>query len=39
MAEADRENIFDYIAADNPRAAIDLDETFRACVELSLIHI
>lgn len=38
MAEADRENIFDYIAADNPRAAIDLDETFRACVERAALQ-
>ena len=26
MAEADRENIFDYIAQDNPSAALALDE-------------
>ena len=28
MAEADRENIFDYIAQDNPLAALALDEEF-----------
>ena len=33
MAEADRENIFDYIAQDNPRAALELDEAFKARVE------
>lgn len=30
MAEADREHIFDYIAEDNPRAALELDEEFQA---------
>ncbi|EIZ2110242.1 type II toxin-antitoxin system RelE/ParE family toxin [Salmonella enterica] len=35
MAEADRENIFDYIAQDNPRAALELDEDFKARVEIA----
>ncbi|ETS32010.1 type II toxin-antitoxin system mRNA interferase toxin, RelE/StbE family [Xenorhabdus bovienii] len=35
MAEADRENIFDYIAQDNPRAALELDEDFKAKVEIA----
>lgn len=30
MAETDRDNIFDYIAQDNPQAALDLDEDFAA---------
>ena len=30
MADADRESIFDYIAQDNPSAAIELDEEFQA---------
>lgn len=30
MAEADRESIFDYIAQDNPSAALELDEEFQA---------
>lgn len=30
MAEADRESIFDYIAQDNPSAALELDEEFKA---------
>lgn len=30
MAEADREEIFDYIAQDSPQAALDLDEDFEA---------
>jgi toxin ParE1/3/4 len=29
-AEADRDGIYDYIEADNPRAAIVLDDRFRA---------
>lgn len=33
MAEADRENIFDYIAQNNPLAAIELDEEFKARAE------
>ncbi|EBR1018864.1 type II toxin-antitoxin system RelE/ParE family toxin [Salmonella enterica] len=33
MAEADRENIFDYIAQDNPQAATELDEDFKARAE------
>jgi addiction module RelE/StbE family toxin len=33
MAEADRECIFDYIAQDNPGAAIELDEEFQAKAE------
>lgn len=33
MAETDRENIFDYIAQDNPRAALELDEEFKARAE------
>lgn len=33
MAEADRENIFDYIAQDNPLAALELDEEFKARAE------
>lgn len=33
MAEADRENIFDYIAQDNPLAALALDEEFKAKAE------
>lgn len=35
MAEADRENIFDYIALDNPQAALDLDEAFKTKVEIA----
>ncbi|CAI1932612.1 addiction module toxin, RelE/StbE family [Serratia entomophila] len=35
MAEADRENIFDYIAQDNPRAALELDEDIKAKVEIA----
>lgn len=35
MAEADRENIFDYIAQDNPRAALELDEDFKVKVEIA----
>ncbi|EAO0165631.1 type II toxin-antitoxin system RelE/ParE family toxin [Salmonella enterica] len=35
MAEADRENIFDYIAQDTPRAALELDEDFKARVEIA----
>ncbi|MFT8212020.1 MAG: type II toxin-antitoxin system RelE/ParE family toxin [Symbiopectobacterium sp.] len=35
MAEADRENIFDYIALDNPQAALDLDESFKAKAEIA----
>jgi addiction module RelE/StbE family toxin len=35
MAEADRENIFDYIAQDNPQAAIELDEAFKDKAELA----
>jgi len=30
MAEADRDAIFDYIAQDNPKAALELDEDFTA---------
>jgi len=30
MAEADRNEIFDYIAQDNPQAALNLDEDFEA---------
>ena len=33
MAEADRESIFDYIAKDNPGAALELDEEFQAKAE------
>lgn len=33
MADADRESIFDYIAQDNPIAAIELDEDFMAKAE------
>lgn len=33
MAESDRENIFDYIAQDNPLAALELDEEFKARAE------
>lgn len=33
MADADRENIFDYIAQDNPGAALELDEEFQAKAE------
>jgi addiction module RelE/StbE family toxin len=33
MADADRESIFDYIAQDNPSAAIELDEEFQAKAE------
>ena len=33
MADADRESIFDYIARDNPIAAIELDEDFMAKAE------
>lgn len=35
MAEADRENIFDYIAQDNPQAALKLDEDFSAKVQIA----
>ena len=35
MAEADRENIFDYIALDNPQAALDLDAAFKTKVEIA----
>lgn len=35
MAESDREHIFDYIAADNPAAALALDEAFTAKAELA----
>ena len=38
MAEADRENIFDYIAQDNPRAALALDEELSAQLELAAQH-
>lgn len=38
MAEADRENIFDYIAQDNPRAALELDEEFKAKAESAARH-
>ncbi len=31
-AELDREEIFDYIAADNPRAAVRMDELFDEAV-------
>lgn len=30
IARADRDKIFDYIAQDNPQAALDLDEDFEA---------
>lgn len=33
MAVADRERIFDYIAADNPLAALELDEQFKTKAE------
>jgi addiction module RelE/StbE family toxin len=29
VAKADRQRIFDYIAQDNPRAALELDENFK----------
>lgn len=32
MAEDDRENIFDYIALDNPQVALELDEAFKTKV-------
>lgn len=35
MADADRENIFDYIAQDNPRAALELDEALKAKAEIA----
>ena len=35
MANADREHIFDYIAQDNPRAALALDEDFSAKVAMA----
>lgn len=35
MADADRENIFDYIAQENPQAALELDEDFKAKVEIA----
>ena len=38
MAEADRENIFDYIAQDNPRAALALDEEFSVKIEMAAQH-
>lgn len=33
FALADRDEIFDYIEADSPRAAIAIDERIRTCVE------
>jgi toxin ParE1/3/4 len=33
LAEQDREDIFVHIAADNPRAAVAMDELFSACAE------
>jgi addiction module RelE/StbE family toxin len=33
MANADRENIFDYIAQENPLAELELDEDFKVKVE------
>lgn len=33
FAIEDREAIFDYIAGDNPQAAIDCDERISACVQ------
>ena len=38
IAAADRESIFDYIAADNADAAINLDELFQAKAELLIDH-
>jgi addiction module RelE/StbE family toxin len=35
MADADREQIFDYIAQDNPRAALELDEEFKTKAALA----
>lgn len=35
MADADRENIFDYIAQDNPLAALELDEDFKDKAEIA----
>ncbi|CAM2194072.1 toxin ParE1/3/4 [Paraburkholderia kururiensis] len=34
----DRDNIYDYIEADNPGAALDLDETFEQKASLLLSH-
>ncbi|MGV7963882.1 type II toxin-antitoxin system RelE/ParE family toxin [Photorhabdus tasmaniensis] len=34
IAEADRERIFDYIAQNNPNAALELDANFDAKIEL-----
>ncbi|TNL02467.1 hypothetical protein CYD30_26780 [Kosakonia cowanii] len=39
MADADRENIFDYIAQDNPQAALELDEDFKAKVEIAALNL
>ena len=38
MADADRESIFDYIAQDNPGAALELDEEFQARYDHNPIH-
>ncbi|NHB63199.1 type II toxin-antitoxin system RelE/ParE family toxin [Photorhabdus sp. RW14-46] len=35
IAEADRERIFDYIAQNNPKAALELDADFDAKIELT----
>ncbi|MDC9616098.1 type II toxin-antitoxin system RelE/ParE family toxin [Xenorhabdus khoisanae] len=35
MALTDREHIMDYIARDNPQAAIELDDEFEAAAELA----
>ena len=37
-AEADLEHIFNYIAKDNPRAAVALDEEFKAKAAIAACH-
>ena len=38
MAIADRDQIFEYIARDNPVAAIELDEQFEAHADNAALH-
>lgn len=38
MADADRENIFNYIALDNPQAALELDEAFKAKANIAALN-
>lgn len=38
MADEDRERIFDYIAQDNPAAALALDEEFEAKAANAALH-